>query len=230
LRASGFDCSHSGTYRDPVTEKTRQYDIRAVMNGSEGTLALAVECKNLRMNCPLLLSTVPRTREEAFHTVFLRRIGGLDYTTVELAVGSTVYRLGEQVGKNIDQVGRDTNGDLLSNDEQTFEKLNQAVNSSADLVREFGTKRDPPLRRVIVPVVVVPTGLLWQVDYASDGMIVSQPRQVNEVTIFIDHTWPAPGYTTEILLYRISHVELVTFDALANLPKRFFGSEKVFLV
>jgi hypothetical protein len=59
LREVGFSCSHSGTYRDPVTDKTRQYDIRASMTRGDSTLALAVECKNLRRNNPLLLSSVP---------------------------------------------------------------------------------------------------------------------------------------------------------------------------
>lgn len=30
LTSLGFTCSHSGTYRDPVTKKIRQFDIRAV--------------------------------------------------------------------------------------------------------------------------------------------------------------------------------------------------------
>src|SRR3989337_2844914 len=67
LRELGFECSHSGTYRDPVTEKFRQYDIRAVKHQNQSTLALAVECKNFRPNYPILLSAVPRTLPEAFH-------------------------------------------------------------------------------------------------------------------------------------------------------------------
>src|ERR1700679_3993319 len=69
LRKLGFDCSHSGTYQDPVTSKIRQFDIRALKRDGAFMLALAVECKNLRTNHPLLLSAVPRVRAEAFHNV-----------------------------------------------------------------------------------------------------------------------------------------------------------------
>jgi hypothetical protein len=65
LREDGFTCSHSGTYRDPVMDKIRQYDIRAQKDRGGLTLALAVECKNLRPNNPLLLSAVPPTDDEA---------------------------------------------------------------------------------------------------------------------------------------------------------------------
>jgi hypothetical protein len=56
LPAGMFTCSHSGTYRDPVTDKIRQYDIRAHKDRGGLTLAPAAESKNLRPNNPLLLS------------------------------------------------------------------------------------------------------------------------------------------------------------------------------
>lgn len=52
LRLEGFSCSHSGTYRDPITDKVRQYDIRAQKDRGDLTVAIAVECKNLRSNNP----------------------------------------------------------------------------------------------------------------------------------------------------------------------------------
>ena len=52
LENNGFCCRHSGTYRDPVTGKLRQFDIRSEITSGTGTLALAVECKNLRQNGP----------------------------------------------------------------------------------------------------------------------------------------------------------------------------------
>ena len=38
LRAEGFSCSHSGTYRDPVTDKIRQFDVRASIDRDDSTL------------------------------------------------------------------------------------------------------------------------------------------------------------------------------------------------
>ena len=74
LRSLKFDCRHSGTYQDPITDKIRQFDIRAVIDQSPSTLALAVECKNLRPNFPLLLNAVPRTAPEAFHDLLVYRV------------------------------------------------------------------------------------------------------------------------------------------------------------
>ena len=62
LRSAGFRCDHAGTYRDPVTSKLRQYDIRASMTWDEKrTLWLAVECKLLSRAYPLVISRVPRS-------------------------------------------------------------------------------------------------------------------------------------------------------------------------
>jgi hypothetical protein len=47
LIASEFTCEHGGTYDDPVTNKPREFDIRATRNFEKHLLRLAVECKNL---------------------------------------------------------------------------------------------------------------------------------------------------------------------------------------
>lgn len=65
----GFDCEHSGTYEDPITKKTREFDIRAwkIFNINENTtfrLGIAVECKNIRKNFPLVVHCMPRTESE----------------------------------------------------------------------------------------------------------------------------------------------------------------------
>lgn len=224
LRALGFKCAHSGTYRDPVTDKIRQYDIRAVKDEGNSTLALAVECKNLRPNNPLLLSAVPRTPPESFHDLIVRSPEKLFMAqSVRAVVGNgSAYRPGEMVGKKTDQVGRDTSGALISNDEMTFEKLNQAVNSCRDLVREYMWKSSPPLVRAIVPVLILPPGLLWQVDYGADGNLERNPRMVARATLFLNHTWSVDMGVVN-LRYRLSHIDLVTLDALAGIIDAYFG-------
>ena len=52
----GFKCSHSGTYEDPVTSKSRQYDIRALH-----------QKKFIRVRIPVMSST------ESGHAVQWRR-------------------------------------------------------------------------------------------------------------------------------------------------------------
>jgi len=41
----GFDCRHSGTYEDPITAKTREYDIRADKRKDNFIFRSAIECK-----------------------------------------------------------------------------------------------------------------------------------------------------------------------------------------
>lgn len=126
LRALGFQCEHSGTYRDPVTDKIRQFDIRAWKDHGTATLALAVECKNLRRSRPLLISAVPRTQGEAFHDLIVFVVVQA-YRTVSarsVAGGFSAYKAGDMVGKKTDQVGEDSPGNLVSDDQATFDKLN----------------------------------------------------------------------------------------------------------
>jgi hypothetical protein len=197
LQTLGFECSHSGTYVDPVTDKVRQYDIRAFRRRAASTLALAVECKNLRANFPLLLSTVPRTSSEAFHDLVVcqpKRLHQL--RRVETATGErSAYKLGEPVGKKTDQVGRDfSSGELFSNDEATFEKLNQAVNSCKDLILQKPWPTSEAHSRAVARVLIVPTGLLWQVDYTEVGKLKTPPRFLARSCLFLDHPWQVDDY------------------------------------
>jgi len=226
LRALGFECSHSGTYRDPVTDKIRQFDIRAIAHRGNSTLALAVECKNLRPNNPLLLSAVPRTTPESFHNLLEWNAQNLImHTSVRSVTGrDSAYRPQEMVGKKTHQVYRGSSGKLDSNDEATFDKLNQAVNSCQDLVREYGLKASQPLLRAIVPLLVVPKGLLWQVDYDTDGNLKTAPRGVTRASLFLNHAWSADVGMRLTIFFRLSHIELATLDALPGIVDTYFGS------
>lgn len=53
-------CEHAGTYKDPVTKKLRQFDIRCYIRGPRCMANLAVECKNLTDSFPLVVQCVPR--------------------------------------------------------------------------------------------------------------------------------------------------------------------------
>jgi hypothetical protein len=191
LRALGFHCEHSGTYTDPITDKIRQFDIHAWKDYGTATLVLAVECKNLRQSRPLLVSAVPRTPAEAFHERVLFGPGqAVQPSWIRHVQGiASVYKPGDMVGKKTDQVGKEDSGRLVSDDQATFDKLNQALNSCQELVQHFVTKPSPPFLRVIVPMLAVPAGVLWQVDYAADGTLQIPPRQVPRATLFVNHGW-----------------------------------------
>jgi len=219
FQRAGFQCRHAGTYRDPVTDKLRQFDMRTFLENAEYTLAMAVECKNLRSNNPLLLSALPRTKDEAFHDILHCYRTPTSVVTFEIhpICGHTsAYKPGEMVGKNTDQVGRDTNGDLISNDEATFNKIGQAINSCQGLITELSQKVGPPAKRVIAPVLVVSSGSLWQVDYHSTGGVAAPPRKVDRSTLFLGNTWESRSPYGHEMSYRLSHLEIVTLDGLPN--------------
>lgn len=230
LRGLEFDCQHSGTYQDPVSDKIRQFDIRAEKKKARYMLALAVECKNLRPNYPLLLSAVPRTATESFHDVIIFQ----EHQIVPSSRVDTItrdrsaYRQGEMVGKKTDQVGLDISHAFVSDDSATFEKLNQAVNSCKDLVRDLVFRSALPYIRAILPVLVVPSGLLWQVDYADDGTILKSPRQVDSATLFLNHSWTVDRGHDGPLSYHLSHIEFVTLGALPDAVKTWMGSTGLF--
>ena len=214
LRHLGFECQHSGTYEDPVTAKFRQFDIRANKHLGKVRLALAVECKNIRPHHPLLVSAVPRSEAESFHVriEFPADTHNVTSRCIFLSGGDSAYPIGESVGKKTDQVGRENTQDaeLVGDDSATFEKLNQAVNSCRDLVRYYGTTPHPPYLRVIVPVLVVPDGVLWQVDYTADGTMTKEPHVIPATTLFLGRGWDFDRGDRLQIPYVMSHLEIWT--------------------
>ena len=151
LRSLNFACEYSGTYQDPVTDKVRQFDIRARKMQGVCTLAVAVECKNLRPTNPLLLSAVPRTATEAAHDLLLvRRQHGPAYPRVETIKGaSAAYKESQMVGKKTDQVGRvESTGELSSDDAETCSPVlseRSPTLESSPLMGMAGRRRPPQL-------------------------------------------------------------------------------------
>jgi hypothetical protein len=118
----------------------------------------------------LLISAVGRADNEAFHEriVFVpERL----FTALSVEQSRKMYRAGGMVGKQSDLLRRDKQGQLTSNDEEAFGKFNQAINSCVDLIHESAEAGVPPALRVVLPILVVPNGALWQVDYAANGTI-----------------------------------------------------------
>lgn len=80
-------------------------------------------------------------------------------------------------------------GKLTSYDSATFDKISQAVSNCRDLVQTLVVKASPPLTRVIVPVLIVPGAMLWQVESEADGTLRTAPSRVTRTTLYLDHTW-----------------------------------------
>ncbi len=212
----GAECEHAGTYVDPITEKIRGFDVRALASVDDCTLRLAVECKNLRPEAPLLIHATPRTDSEAYHSVLKRwTFGGQVFPeTFKQSDDDTIYKSGEPVGRATDQPSMLESGQFSSSDTAAFEKWHQAVSSSKELLeRTVRQALKRPQLHALVPMLVVPDERLWQVDYDEGGKEIRAPRQVEHATLLLRHTWTVSAHFE--VHYDLSHLEVVTISTLA---------------
>lgn len=208
---------HGGTYQDPVTGKDRQFDIRMKLVRGNCVLRLAVECKNLKPNYPLLVSRVPRRREEAYHEAI--RVGTHALFSYTFPPADTIYNKSELVGKSTTQVGRTPNNEITSGDADVYDKWSQALASSLDLLcsaaHEPEGRESEFVTTVVLPVLVVADNTLWVVDYSLTGELTEAPRQMTECTIYIGKKFSF-STSRHPLEHRLSHLHVFTkqgFDA-----------------
>lgn len=232
LRDNQVQCEHGGHYTDPVTRKSREFDIRAKHAIDNLTLRLAVECKNIRENYPVLVSMLPRVSEESYHQI-LRLADPVQETgpfglsraaspfnsrakSVKVRGARSRYSLGRYVGKSIAQVGRTNDQSISSGDSEIYEKWGQALSSIDDLIGEMiddGKDSDRQYFSMCLPVLVVPDGRLWAVDYDLDGHLTNSPVRIEHCSFYVGKSYSTghfgPGYT-------VSHLELFTFSGLQH--------------
>jgi len=185
---------HSGTYTDPITSKVRQYDIRYRGRIAGTRFSLAIECKNVRPECPLVVHAVPRRPSEAFHDIVYyskesSKRRWLNDPVCKRHEGIyTPYSPSAIVGKAIDQV--QVSGDEFTlGDSEVFEKWNQSVNSLTDLIIEGVQEADDMWLRVFLPVLVVPEERLWVATYNEVGQRSEEALQHSRVSFFLNRTW-----------------------------------------
>ena len=241
LHSLGFHVEHGGTYTDPVTNKLRQFDIRANRSQHKFLIGLAVECKNLKPHFPLLVSCLPRTKTESFHEVALsvdrKRLNlktgeattqyHLPYTMprgqpLRFDSASSLYKHSTPVGKCCEQVGKDINDNFTSTDSDAYEKWSQAIASAHDLVMsayEVASEDTAKcLFAFVMPILVVPDGTLWQADFDADGNSQGKPHLVNRCSLYLDKSYVYRDSGTYVE-HRISHLEFVTATGLEALIK-----------
>lgn len=235
LTRIGLHCRHSGTYEDPVTQKTREFDFRAeskpAPKDGQAIVRLAIECKNLRPNYPLVVHRVARAAKEAFNDVVwsskdsskdplnviytLKRSYG---KRIRLRGDQSLYPPGQPVGKSSDQVGKRPDGELVTGDQDVFDRISQAIHSAYELLRisHYASLHDDPNAfAVVIPLLVVPPDRLWTVDYDAEGTSLSGPTRTKHVSYFIDRDWSLGDDATEYTTwYSLSHIEICEADYL----------------
>jgi hypothetical protein len=221
----GLSADHAGLYVDPVTNKRRQFDLRASHTRVDRRICLTIECKGLSASYPLLVSCVPRPQAESFHEV-------LYYTNTDDPMGSRVayvrgsrlYKAGEPVGKAMRQVRRDNKGELIGGDD-VFDKWMQALASAADMITEAAEQLSAPRPgkprfAAVLPVLVVSDDTLWVADYASNGRLQRDPFTVTEVTYYLGREYQLPcGFRT----YTVSHLHICTRSQVGLLLQEVAG-------
>ena len=233
LSRVGFQCQHSGSYVDPVTKKPRQFDIRAQRESRTSRVRCAVECKNLSPAFPLLIMCVPRAPQESFHELvasydpaMVTRRSSFEVPafrqrcqTLRVDSPRSEYVIGAPVGKSVVQVGRGNDGTFAANDAEVFEKWSQALASAQELGDEAAAEGEAPgsvFISLILPILVVPDGTLWKVDYAGNGSRSSDPINVDRCSFYVGRDYLA-GDRLRGTSLTISHLEFVTLSGLEHL-------------
>lgn len=248
LSESGIRCDHGGVYEDPVTKKTREFDIRARITRSDRRVRASVECKSLRSYFPVLISCLPRRDDESYHDVAVCREREQSYdrlgagmfvsraTIVRLCYENTIYAPGEPVGKSIAQVGRSTDNALVANDSEIHEKWGQCLSSAHDLVGEMYYDGGPEddhftMLSAVIPIVVVPDDMLWTVHFDDNGNVVRPPMREHRCACFVGKEY-STGSNLAGARIALSHVEVLTATGMELFAAEYLmsdpGLEKLF--
>ncbi|CAK6687184.1 hypothetical protein [Synechococcus sp. CBW1107] len=231
LNELGASCEHGGMYEDPVTQKARQFDIRGLFEISPTRrVRLAVECKNVRPNYPLVVLTVPRRDEESYHefihtwaprdTLSIPGLPERNGETIRLNGPGSAYPCSEPVGKSCCQVGRDTTGAFRQSDSEAYDKWSQAIQSAHELVdiaqEDWKLSHEKDAGTLVLAVLVVPDQRLWTVHYDNDGATIGEPSLEERASLYVNKFVPSSNRHPFIGLW-LSHIEVVTHIGLREL-------------
>jgi len=222
---------HGGTYTDTITRKPRQFDYRCSLTKELAHLFLAVECKNITPNVPLVICGADRQDNESFHDLiesrnghFKRRsaiINGSSSITRRASGADSIYPPGHFVGKSIVRIQADKTPMVRTSDSDIYDKWAQAISSAVGLAESacglaFETRVNK-CYAAIVPAVVVPDNLLWIAAYDQNGNISVDPKQVDECELFVAREIEVGGGKGTPLFHRItfSHVHLFALSGFA---------------
>jgi hypothetical protein len=176
---------------------------------------------------------VPRAQDESFHELILSyhpdmieqsypRSSASDKKCENKRITQphSVYVVGEPVGKSCAQVGKGSDNSIVENDADVFEKWTQALASAADLADEAtqeGEELNDTFLSLILPVLVVPDGTLWKVNFESNGIRNCDPVHTDRCSFFVGQYYSA-GFLSGTSL-TVSHLEFVTISGLDQLMK-----------
>jgi hypothetical protein len=218
LKERGWVTEHSGAYIDPIESKPRQFDVSAWKEIQPAcTVFMSAECKNIGGNFPVVVSSVLRDYDEAYHDVL--------WSTPEAHSGrgaepranrmnvehqpSLLYPARRDVGKSIAQPDLRDPSKKAPSDENPYSKWSQAIAASASKLREVINhmlRQGRDEYAFLMPVLIVSDNALWVVPYAEDGTR-HDPQKVDEATLFVDRPFE---YSPLNIKYKITHLHICT--------------------
>jgi hypothetical protein len=219
LKEHGWFATHGGTYVDPLLGKPRQYDIRARQEFSlKRHLALAVECKSLSAEFPLVVSRVPREPTESHHDVLVRQSGSVPFFIDRSDLTRlSLYGAGELVAKAATQIRWSDNGKkLTASDADTYDKWSQALASAAEFLK-VAMQLPTDALVFVMPLLLVSDGSLWTVDYTEDG-VRGCPAPADEALLFVDRQQTVPAWYGPTP-YNMTHLHICTRKGFVRLLK-----------
>jgi len=217
LGERGILATHGGAYVDPVTGKSRQYDVLASKQHSHmgsWQIALAIECKALSVEFPLIVSRVPRPETDSYHEVvesWGRAEMGERFARAKKAqYGRCLYRPNDLVAKKTSQLRWDEKRlQFGAGDSETYDKWSQALSSASGLVQHaIGAHtrwRQERYFTLILPALVVSDDAWWAVDYNVVG-VRQDPTLVETAELYVDQEYCLLSDEK----YRISHLHIYT--------------------
>jgi hypothetical protein len=238
-----------GSYADPVTGKSRQYDIRASARKENKKLRIAIECKQLSQAFPLVVSRCPRPRAEAYHNLIVAKarepIHEVEdrpaYHTSRVFYGASAYAGEAPVGKGSTQLGIHANtGEFISDDSDIYEKWAQALASAEDLIwagiHDWDTygkgNKNLLFLSAVLPILVVPDGALWILDYDDEGTLTGPPSQAKATEFYVGKL---VRKAEPMVRFEITHLHIFTHSGFKEFLEssfvqggvwsRFFASE-----
>ncbi|MBD2110540.1 MULTISPECIES: hypothetical protein [Cyanophyceae] len=233
LSGIGIIPLHGGTYEDPTTQKTREYDFRFTYCRDNICLHAAVECKNISEFSPVLVSCLPRSEIESNLRIFIcatkkyitskvtNQVHGLlgKFHPFDIANPSR-YRIDEFCGKSVNQVIR--KGDsFLGKDSEIFDKWSQSISSLiaySQEHRQIKSFESEYELHIFMPFVVIPDERLWIIAYDNCGDIKIPVRQVNNVSVFMDKKHKSTS-SYDLPSLKLSHIEFMTVSGFKSFAR-----------
>jgi hypothetical protein len=233
---------HGGTYTDPVTKKPRQFDYRCSLTKSSTRLSLAVECKNISPSFQLVVCGTGRTESEAFHEIIEARLGhfrrktaiinGLSSVTRRAIHENAFYPPHQFVGKSLVQIQADKTPMTRMKDSEIYDKWAQALSSAVGLAESacaFPNGAQPPkFITAILPIVVIPDGLLWHAIYDEKGNLSKDPTQVDECEFFVSKEIDLGKIRTPLFhRFTFSHVHFFSLTGFGSFLSQMTTNDQV---